>query len=87
MTLNYDAWLEKPYQDQCDWEYKVDKEIDEYRSESRFLDDAKKWAIKKRLNPDEMDRLEDDYLESAECYEYCEERVREWESEWRGDDY
>lgn len=75
--MGYDAWLEKPYQDQCALEEAVSHEIDEYRSEKRFMSDAREWAIKKGLNPDALEDLELDYLESSECYEYCEWRVEE----------
>lgn len=78
--MSYDTWLEKPYQDQCDRQYEIDQEIDEYRDEPEFLEDAKKWAIKQGIHPNTCDSLENDYLESDECYFVCVERVdnRKW---------
>lgn len=81
--MGYDAWLEKPYQDQCALEEAVSHEIDEYFAEPEFFEDAKAWAIKKGFDPDHTPFLEDRYAESKECYQLCQERV-EWKS---GGDY
>lgn len=79
--MGYDYWLEKPYQDQCDLECAIDQERDKYRSEKRFWKDACEWAIKKGLDPETVEFLEDDYLESDECYEYCARRAEEWKGD------
>lgn len=75
---DYDLWLEDPYQEQCDWEYKVERKMDEYSNEKEFIEDARKWAIKKGLDPDAVEFLEDEYLESEECWKVCEERLLRW---------
>ncbi len=81
---NYDSWrTASGHEDMDAIEKAVSDVIDEYRSTPEFFEDAVNWAIKKGLNVETHENLEDGYLESEDCWDHCASIV-EWK---RGAEY
>ena len=72
MPMDYDAWLEKPYQDACKEQEAFDDACDEY-NESDLYDEHMKDFIKEYPDEDEDGWLSsDNYVSAVE--EYMESR-------------
>jgi hypothetical protein len=79
MRINYDAWLEKPYQDQ----YEAEEQWE--RAEQKFLDNdyaqyLDEWLV------DNPNKTEEDYKESKEYIAHVNHVAKTIDDPWDGYD-
>jgi len=81
--IDYDAWLEKPYQDMVKRAEEYDAACDRYEESSKFDSDYKEWVISQEYESDDQVFTVDDYRDSS-AYE---EAVAEFMDSESQDDY
>ena len=81
--VNYDAWLEQPYQEMMDRTEKYEQACDSYEESEAFARDYKEWVLGREYTSDEEVFTVDDYRDSAEY----EDAVIEYMESHTVDDY
>ena len=69
MGIDYDAWLEKPYQDACDAQDAYDEAEESYRESDYYWEDYEEWLKTNEGKSQEEWEATDDYVKSVESYQ------------------
>ena len=68
MAIDYDAWLEKPYQDECDAQEAYDQAEESFRESDTYWEHFEQWS-KTNEGKTEADWEEtSDYVSSVESH-------------------
>jgi len=69
MGVDYDAWLEQPYQDECDAQEAYDRAEEQFRDSDSYWESYEEW-LETNEGKNEADWGETtDYMKSVESYQ------------------
>lgn len=68
MGIDYDAWLEQPYQDECDAQEAYDRAEEQFRDSDSYWESYEEW-LKTNEGKQEDWGETNDYMKSVESYQ------------------